>query len=125
MKRAIFAVTGTAIMLTAARGIAHADIQSWYIYEYNEQYHSWSVMYHCCGFSYWCYDDQGIVDPCGNGQTLPTFGTGTPVAYDSAGNQIVSVVPGHGGHIGSESGVCRTFIPDGSSTIIIPPMRLQ
>ncbi|HVZ38516.1 MAG TPA: hypothetical protein VHI13_04515 [Candidatus Kapabacteria bacterium] len=135
MKRAIFAVIGAGIMLTAARGIAHADIQYWYVvgrdgcseylYEYNEQYRSWSVMYHCCGSSYWCYDDQGIADPCGNGQTLPTFNNGTPVVYDSAGNQIVSVAPGRGGHIGSESGVCRSFIPDGSSTLVIPPWGLQ
>ncbi|HVZ37866.1 MAG TPA: hypothetical protein VHI13_01185 [Candidatus Kapabacteria bacterium] len=135
MKRTIFAVIGVAVALIAARGALHADIQQWYIigrdgcseyiYEYNEQYRSWTVMYHCCGSAYWCFDEQGIADPCGNGMAFPAISTGTSVTYDSAGNEIVSVLPGHGGHIGSESGVCRSFIPDGSSYLVIPPVGLQ
>lgn len=135
MKRTILLVVLGAALLIATRGVAHADIQQWYIigrdgcseyiYEYNEQYKYWTVMYHCCGSAYWCFDAQGIADPCGNGQTFPVLSTGTSVVYDSAGNQIVTVAPGHGGRIGRESGVCKSFVPDGSSYIVIPPMGLQ
>ncbi|MBS1914300.1 MAG: hypothetical protein JST22_20085 [Bacteroidetes bacterium] len=132
MKRVLM-LAGVALLLAGAR--AYANMEYWYIigqdgcseyvFQHNTQYNWWTVTYRCCGKTEWCTDAQGVIDPCGSGVAFPAAGTGTPVVYDSAGNEIVSVLPGHGGHVGSESGYCRSFIPDGSSTLVIPPWGLQ
>ncbi|MBS1913724.1 MAG: hypothetical protein JST22_17185 [Bacteroidetes bacterium] len=136
MKRIIlFAVFGAALLI-AIGGEVRANIEEWYfkgadgcsefIIDHNTQYNYWTISYRCCGTDYWCVDETGIVsNPCGQGITLPTAGTGTPAVFDSQGNQIVSVAPGCGGHIAPGEGYCRSFIPDGSSTLVIPPWGLQ
>ncbi|HVZ40317.1 MAG TPA: hypothetical protein VHI13_13640 [Candidatus Kapabacteria bacterium] len=99
---------------------------SQYIFYHNTQYNTWFLYYSCCGSQQWCWDTGVVSDPCGGGWSVyPTGGTGIPVTYDSAGNEIVTVAPGHGGHVGNESGVCRSFVPDGSSTLVIPPWELH
>jgi hypothetical protein len=133
MKRTLFLAAASFLICCIH---SHANTLSYYtdgcaeyITEVQHVPSQFRIIYRCCGST--CFQEtawttlDGPLLLCGS-TFNPSNGGSADVHFDSQGNALVAVAPGHGGIIAYDpEGICHSFTPNSGDITVVPYQLLS